>query len=72
MYVLTKGGDKIVITIYVDDILMAYSNPETAKQIKAQLSKRLELKDMGKPKKLLGIELKYTNEGIKLYQEILY
>ncbi|KAM8701813.1 hypothetical protein ACLKA7_005243, partial [Drosophila subpalustris] len=49
--------DKILlVTIYVDDLLLASNHPKWLTQTKAHLSKAFEMKDIGPVKSCLGIE----------------
>lgn len=52
-----QKGDKIMfVTIYVDDLLIATNDENWRKEIKQSLAKSFEMKDLGKVKKILGIE----------------
>lgn len=68
VYMLAKGGVKIIIAIYVDDILIAYSCPTRLKAIKERLRNKFELKDLGRPKRLIGIDITCKDGEIKLSQ----
>lgn len=70
VYVSEKGGAKIVIAIYVDDLLIAYSCDRRLNEIKRMLNEKFEMKDLGEPELLLGMQIKRQGENeIKLYQE---
>lgn len=69
VYLLEKRGVKIIIVIYVDDLLIAYSCPRKLKEVKDLLNSKFELKDLGRPKRLIGIDMIYNKEGIKICQQ---
>jgi hypothetical protein len=50
-----KGS--VYIAIYVDDLLMAGLDHEEIKQLKAALSKRFEMTDLGECRYYLGMEI---------------
>lgn len=69
LYLLEKRGVKVIIVIYVDDLLVAYSCPRKLQEIKDLLNTKFELKDLGTPKRLIGIDVIYMRDAIKLNQE---
>ena len=56
---LRKVQDRsfIYLLLYVDDMLIASKNNGEIEKLKAQLNKEFEMKDLGKAKKILGIEI---------------
>lgn len=58
----------IVILIYVDDMVIAGNSLEEIQEVKASLSKKLWMKDMGQLRYFLGIEIDQTGQGIFLSQ----
>ena len=60
-----RSGDVIVyLLLYVDDILLMTNNIEEVKRIKAQLSEKFEMTDMGEIKQFLGIKVERdVNQG---------
>lgn len=70
VYVLRKGGVKVVIAIYVDDLLIAYSCDRKLAQIKTILNEKFEMKDLGEPELLLGMQIqRQGGDIIKIHQE---
>ncbi|XP_063545789.1 uncharacterized protein LOC134753779 [Cydia strobilella] len=59
VYVLEKRGAKLIIVIYVDDLLIAYSSPKILNEVKYLLNSKFELKDLGRPKRLISIDMSY-------------
>ncbi len=47
LFVNQSGGNMYLISLYVDDILVAGSNLEEVNRIKQQFTKRYEMKDLG-------------------------
>jgi hypothetical protein len=58
LYVRGYGESLELISVYVDDLLVASKNIERVNEIKAELMKRFEMKDFGEAKSILGINLK--------------
>jgi len=57
-----------LISLYVDDILVAGSNREEVENIKRQFTKRYEMKDLGELNYYLGMKVTRTQASIKLDQ----
>jgi hypothetical protein len=57
-----------LISLYVDDILVAGSNLEEVENIKRQFTKRYEMMDLGELNCYLGMKISRTKEYIKLDQ----
>jgi len=47
----------IILLLYVDDMLVAGSNIGEIKNLKIQLSKEFDMKDLGPTKKILGMKI---------------
>ena len=62
LYVLKNENDMIYIILYVDDLLICCRNEEKIKYIKNLLSNKFRMKDMGKVKTYLGINIEYDCE----------
>ena len=50
-------GSFLYLLLYVDDMLIASRNQGEICRLKAQLSKELEMKDLGEAKKILDMEI---------------
>ena len=57
MYTLNKGNVFLVLLIYVDDIVMTGNSISEINHVKAWLSNKFMIKDLGKLKYFLGIEV---------------
>lgn len=59
---INQNKDLVIVTIYVDDLLI-FSNSETLKNwVKEQLKKRFEMKDLGMASYCLGIKIERNRE----------
>ncbi|WRX29369.1 Reverse transcriptase [Theobroma cacao] len=64
----THSGDFIALLVYVDDILIASSSIQAENDVKGYLSSEFKLKDLGKVKYFLGLEIARSPEGISICQ----
>jgi len=58
----------LVLVLYVDDILVAYQSKEAVDRVFKLLKERYDVKDLGFPKKFLGMTVTKSAGGIKLDQ----
>ena len=67
---LTKGyaDSFVVVLVYVNDITVASPNVSIASTVKASLSSKFKLKDLGHLKFFLGLEVACSKIGIMLYK----
>ena len=64
LYKYNTNNDSIYIMIFVDDLLICSKNPEKINEIKAKLMKQFIMKDLGKVKSYIGIDIDYDeNKG---------
>lgn len=56
----------LIVSIYVDDILIFWINPDTLAELKASLSSNFKMKDLGTAKNCLNIRINQTDEFIEL------
>ncbi|KAL4575087.1 hypothetical protein LXL04_021928 [Taraxacum kok-saghyz] len=66
----TKGQNDnfVALLVYVDDIVITGASMESIQEIKNQLSEEFRLKDLGKLKHFLGLEIARSPEGIVISQ----
>lgn len=69
VYTRKTGKDMIILAVYVDDILIFYSNEKEMQKVKQELTSKFEMKDLGKAELFLGMRVKQTNSYIKIDQE---
>ena len=53
-----SGDTLIILTLYVDDILLTGKDPVLVDQKKRELKERFEMTDMGEVTRILGVEVK--------------
>ena len=68
VYVKNTNGSRIVICLYVDDLLITSSSEECIESCKAELMKEFEMNDLGKLSYFLGIEFTQTKSGVIMHQ----
>lgn len=56
-YIRYRDESMIIIALYVDDILLASSSRDMLDELKAEFSKRFEMKDCGRARVCLGLEI---------------
>ena len=62
IYIKTYDDVKIILTLYVDDLLILCNKLEVIQQVKEELNKEFEMTDLGEAKYILGIHLDYDFE----------
>jgi hypothetical protein len=67
-YILCQGEDFVIITIWVDDLLLFGMLDELIKQTVAQLKAEWEITDLGEPVKIVGIEITLGDRSITISQ----
>jgi len=68
LYVCKSDEGIVVITIYVDDLIVGGDNEKEVEHVKRFLKQKFDMKDLGELKFFLGIEVIRTPEGIWLLQ----
>ena len=68
VYTRKKGGSKVILIVWVDDIVVAGSTIECANEVKSMLSKRFNMKDFGSISNFLGIQFELEPDVIKMHQ----
>jgi hypothetical protein len=71
IYIKMSDDGIVIIAVYVDDLLIASSNPNERKQIQQQLMEKYKMKDLGELKWILGMRVTRDpkTRDIKLDQE---
>ena len=71
VYTLKSGSSFAILSLYVDDILLAGNDIEMLNKIKLELGSEFEMKDMGEASYVLGIEIirDRKNRTLSLNQE---
>ncbi|XP_048231304.1 uncharacterized mitochondrial protein AtMg00810-like [Ricinus communis] len=68
LFTKREGKYFTVLLIYLDDILITGNDSENITDVKNFLHKNFRLKDLGKLKYFLGIEVSTSRKGINVYQ----
>ena len=68
LFVRNDGEETYLISLYVDDILIAGSDPSKITEIKAEFTKRYEMTDLGELNYYLGMKVTRTDDYIQLDQ----
>jgi len=64
----TKLDGLFILAVYVDDILLAGKSQQKLAQVKADLRKRFQLKDMGELHYFLGVSVRQRSDEIRIGQ----
>ncbi|CAN6703654.1 unnamed protein product [Malus baccata var. baccata] len=68
LFVRNRQGSFMALLVYVDDMILAGNNFREIEETKLFLSQHFKLKDLGKIKYFLGIEVARSKQGIALCQ----
>jgi Reverse transcriptase (RNA-dependent DNA polymerase) len=63
-----EGNDTTVVLVYIDDIIIIENNSMKISEIKKSLKERFEIKDLGRLKYFLGIEIAHSIKGLFIFQ----
>lgn len=69
VYFAKQGRDLMLVTVYVDDVLVASQNLQWMASMKRKLMSQFEMKDLGNIKYCLGIEFKQEKGRIEMSQK---
>lgn len=67
-YKHSKSGKKSILIVYVDDIVLTGDDHTELQNIKSQLAKDFEVKDLGNLKYFLGMEFARSKDGLVVSQ----
>ncbi|GKD28484.1 ribonuclease H-like domain-containing protein [Tanacetum coccineum] len=68
LFTKSKNGNFTALLVYVDDIITTGNNSNEIENFKRFLKTKFEIKDLGKLKYFLGIEVLETEQGLSLSQ----
>lgn len=69
MYVNDTNRDsRIIICMYIDDLLITYADEAEIRRVKSKLMQEFKMSNIGNLSYFLGMEFKDTSEGVFLYQ----
>lgn len=69
VYTREKHGEKIILIIWVDDLIIAASNEHVLTNVKVMLTEQFKMKDLGKLKHFLGIDFEQTEGQVVMSQK---
>ncbi|KAE8697637.1 putative tRNA ligase [Hibiscus syriacus] len=64
-----RSGDNdfVILLLYVDDMLVAGPNKDNIEELKAQLAREFEMKDLGSANKILGMQIHRDRSNRKIW-----
>ncbi|XP_048626700.1 uncharacterized mitochondrial protein AtMg00810-like [Brassica napus] len=69
LYIMKQGGDVLIVSLYVNDIIITGSNIQSINTFKENMKKEFEMVDLGLLNYFLGMEVIQDDGGIFLSQE---
>jgi len=63
LFVKHLGSDIVILLLYVDDIILTGSKVALVQEVVDELSSAFDMKDMGKLKYFLGLQISYNAAG---------
>ncbi|XP_057787939.1 uncharacterized mitochondrial protein AtMg00810-like [Salvia miltiorrhiza] len=69
LYVKSKGGNILIVCLYVDDLIFTGNNLSMFEEFKKVMTKEFEMTDIGLMTYYLGVEVKQLKNGIFITQE---
>ncbi|KAH0667872.1 hypothetical protein KY285_029078 [Solanum tuberosum] len=69
LYVKVTAGESLIVSIYVDDMLVTGSKIELIQRFKDEMEKIFEMTDLGAMKYFLGMEVLQYSDGIFICQQ---
>jgi hypothetical protein len=68
-YVRWDGDNFVIITVWVDELLLFASSDRMMDHMKNSLRSKWELTNLGEPRKIIGIEIAQTNDSVTISQQ---
>jgi hypothetical protein len=69
MFIQHNSTDKLIVLVYIDDLIITGSNETSIAKLKVDLQRQFSIKDLGKLKYFLGIEMAPSSKGVFLNQQ---
>ncbi|KAE8733040.1 Detected protein of unknown function [Hibiscus syriacus] len=63
----SSDNDFVILLLYVDDMLVAGPNKDHIEELKAQLAREFEMKDLGSANKILGMQIHRDRSNRKIW-----
>ena len=68
LFILKKGGDFLIVQIYVDDIIFGSSNEELCREFEKVMKSKFEMSAMGELSFFLGLQVSQEKTGTYVHQ----
>lgn len=68
-YTRGKQNEKVILIVWVDDLIIAANNEKVVKSVKMMLTERFKMKDLGKLNNFLGIHFNQSENQVTMSQE---
>lgn len=68
LFVRTSKASRLVVLVYVDDLIITGDNADEIQSLKSTLHKTFSIKDLGLLRYFLGIEMDHSSKGLFLNQ----
>jgi hypothetical protein len=69
LFVRTGAAGRLVVLVYVDDLIITGDNADEIQSLKSTLHKTFSIKDLGLLRYFLGIEMDHSSKGLFLNQQ---
>ena len=66
--IYTAEGETVILAVYVDDIILAKKDERKLVQVKKAIANKFTVKDLGKLKYILGVNIHHSENGICIGQ----
>ena len=70
VYIKRDGDELVIITVWVDDLLLFATSDELMQQTKSDLHTEWEVTDLGEPTKIIGVEITQIEDAITISQKV--
>jgi len=69
VYAKESKEEKVIIAIWVDDLIIAASDTKCLEKVKNMLSTKFKMKDLGRVKHFLGMDFSQSDGCVKVSQK---
>lgn len=69
LYTKEKHDEKVILIIWVDDLIIAASNESVLTNVKTMLTEKFKMKDLGRLRHFLGIDFEQTEGQVVMSQK---
>lgn len=66
VYSMRTDTDTLIVTLYVDDVIIACNNENITNDLIKSLSNNFEIRDMKEPKHCIGLEIKQESGSLSI------